>query len=82
MRVGRDPDSPWVWTVGPRHAHSIAPDAPAPSRPGVPLLARPEHRAPRRVQGEQTIQTLMGKDVAPRFELIMERAPKVDEIDV
>ncbi len=31
---------------------------------------------------EQTIQTLMGKEVAPRFELIMERAPKVDEIDV
>ncbi|MEB2283313.1 MAG: DNA topoisomerase IV subunit B [Polyangiaceae bacterium UTPRO1] len=31
---------------------------------------------------EQAIQTLMGKDVAPRFELIMERAPKVDEVDV
>ncbi|MCC6847214.1 MAG: type IIA DNA topoisomerase subunit B [Deltaproteobacteria bacterium] len=31
---------------------------------------------------EQAIQTLMGKDVAPRFEFIMERAPKVDEIDV
>ncbi len=31
---------------------------------------------------EQTIQTLMGRDVAPRFEFIMERAPKVDEIDV
>jgi hypothetical protein len=21
LRVGRDPDAPWVWTVGPRHAH-------------------------------------------------------------
>jgi DNA gyrase subunit B/topoisomerase-4 subunit B len=31
---------------------------------------------------EQTIQTLMGKDVEPRFKLIMERAPKLDEVDV
>jgi DNA gyrase subunit B/topoisomerase-4 subunit B len=31
---------------------------------------------------EAAIQTLMGRDVAPRFEFIMERAPKVDEIDV
>ena len=31
---------------------------------------------------EQTIQTLMGRDVAPRFEFIMERAPKLDEVDV
>jgi DNA gyrase subunit B/topoisomerase-4 subunit B len=31
---------------------------------------------------DRTIQTLMGRDVAPRFELIMERAPKVDEVDV
>jgi DNA gyrase subunit B len=31
---------------------------------------------------EATIQTLMGKDVEPRFKFIMERAPKVDEIDV
>jgi DNA gyrase/topoisomerase IV subunit B len=31
---------------------------------------------------EQSIQTLMGRDVAPRFEFIMERAPKVDEVDV
>jgi DNA gyrase subunit B len=33
---------------------------------------------------EQAIQTLMGRDVAPRFEFIMERAPRVDaaEIDV
>ena len=31
---------------------------------------------------EQAIQTLMGTEVAPRFEFIMERAPKVDEIDV
>ena len=29
-----------------------------------------------------TIQTLMGRDVAPRFEFIMERAPRVDEVDV
>jgi DNA gyrase subunit B/topoisomerase-4 subunit B len=28
------------------------------------------------------IRTLMGRDVAPRFEFIMERAPKVSEIDV
>jgi hypothetical protein len=25
---------------------------------------------------------LMGRDVAPRFRFIMDRAPKVDEIDV
>src|SRR5437773_2780985 len=31
---------------------------------------------------EQTIQTLMGREVAPRFEFIMERAPKVEEVDV
>jgi DNA gyrase subunit B/topoisomerase-4 subunit B len=31
---------------------------------------------------DRTIQTLMGRDVAPRFELIMERAPRVDEVDV
>jgi DNA gyrase subunit B/topoisomerase-4 subunit B len=31
---------------------------------------------------EQAIQTLMGRDVAPRFEFIMERAPKVEEVDV
>ena len=31
---------------------------------------------------EQTIQTLMGKDVEPRFKLIMERAPRVDDVDV
>src|SRR5438876_19914 len=31
---------------------------------------------------EQTIRTLMGREVAPRFELIMERAPKVEEVDV
>jgi DNA gyrase/topoisomerase IV subunit B len=31
---------------------------------------------------EQTIQTLMGREVAPRFEFIMERAPRVDEVDV
>ncbi len=31
---------------------------------------------------DQAIQTLMGREVAPRFEFIMERAPKVDEVDV
>ncbi len=31
---------------------------------------------------EQTIQTLMGKEVEPRFKLIMERAPKVNDVDV
>jgi DNA gyrase/topoisomerase IV subunit B len=31
---------------------------------------------------EQAIQTLMGREVAPRFEFIMERAPKVEEVDV
>jgi DNA gyrase subunit B/topoisomerase-4 subunit B len=31
---------------------------------------------------DRAIQTLMGRDVGPRFEFIMERAPKVDEIDV
>jgi len=31
---------------------------------------------------ERAIQTLMGRDVAPRFDFIMERAPRVDDIDV
>jgi DNA gyrase/topoisomerase IV subunit B len=31
---------------------------------------------------ERAIQTLMGRDVQPRFEFIMERAPRVDELDV
>ena len=31
---------------------------------------------------EEAIQTLMGKDVAPRFHFIMNRAPKVEEVDV
>jgi DNA gyrase/topoisomerase IV subunit B len=31
---------------------------------------------------DAAIQTLMGRDVAPRFRFIMDRAPKVDEIDV
>jgi DNA topoisomerase IV B subunit len=31
---------------------------------------------------ERAIQTLMGRDVAPRFEFIMERAPRVDDVDV
>jgi DNA gyrase subunit B/topoisomerase-4 subunit B len=34
------------------------------------------------VAAEQTIQTLMGKEVEPRFKLIMERAPKIDDVDV
>ena len=31
---------------------------------------------------ERAIQTLMGRDVQPRFHFIMERAPKVDDVDV
>ena len=31
---------------------------------------------------EHTIQTLMGKDVEPRFKLIMDRAPKIEDVDV
>jgi DNA gyrase subunit B/topoisomerase-4 subunit B len=31
---------------------------------------------------DETIQRLMGREVQPRFELIMERAPKIDELDV
>jgi DNA gyrase/topoisomerase IV subunit B len=31
---------------------------------------------------EHAIQTLMGRDVAPRFDFIMERAPRVEEVDV
>jgi DNA gyrase/topoisomerase IV subunit B len=31
---------------------------------------------------DATIQTLMGKEVEPRFRFIMERAPRVDEVDV
>ncbi len=31
---------------------------------------------------DAVIQKLMGKDVAPRFEFIMERAPRVEELDV
>ena len=31
---------------------------------------------------EAAIQTLMGKDVQPRFAFIMNRAPKVEEVDV
>jgi DNA gyrase subunit B/topoisomerase-4 subunit B len=48
----------------------------------------PAHRALLRVAirdpaaTDQAIQTLMGREVAPRFEFIMERAPKVDEVDV
>ena len=48
----------------------------------------PSHRTLLRVDvvddvaTEHTIQTLMGKDVEPRFNFIMERAPKVDTVDV
>ncbi|MBI2964358.1 MAG: type IIA DNA topoisomerase subunit B [Deltaproteobacteria bacterium] len=31
---------------------------------------------------DETLQRLMGRDVQPRFELIMERAPKVEALDV
>jgi DNA gyrase subunit B len=31
---------------------------------------------------EATIQTLMGKEVEPSFRFIIERAPKVEEVDV
>ena len=31
---------------------------------------------------EKAIKTLMGKDVQPRFSFIMERAPKVEDVDV
>jgi DNA gyrase subunit B/topoisomerase-4 subunit B len=31
---------------------------------------------------EHTIRSLMGKDVEPRFNLIMEKAPRVEEVDV
>jgi DNA gyrase subunit B/topoisomerase-4 subunit B len=48
----------------------------------------PAHRTLLRVavaddrKTEATIQTLMGKEVEPRFRFIMEHAPKVEEIDV
>jgi len=35
-----------------------------------------------RAETDRTIQTLMGRDVAPRFEFITARAPRVDEVDV
>jgi DNA gyrase/topoisomerase IV subunit B len=31
---------------------------------------------------EETIQTLMGREVEPRFRFIMERAPRVEDLDV
>ncbi len=48
----------------------------------------PAHRTLLRVnvaddlKTEATIQTLMGKEVEPRFRFIMERAPKVEDVDV
>ena len=48
----------------------------------------PERRALLRVEvadvksTDRAIQTLLGRDVAPRFQFIMERAPKVVELDV
>ena len=44
--------------------------------------ARCASRSTTRPRPKQTIQTLMGRDVAPRFEFIMERAVSVDEVDV
>jgi len=35
-----------------------------------------------REETDRTIQTLMGRDVLPRFEFITARAPRVDEVDV
>jgi len=35
-----------------------------------------------RDETDRAIQTLMGRDVAPRFEFITARAPRVDEVDV
>jgi DNA gyrase/topoisomerase IV subunit B len=31
---------------------------------------------------DATIQRLMGRDVQPRFEFILERAPKAEQLDV
>jgi len=48
----------------------------------------PQHRTLLRVdvadarKTEATIQTLMGKEVEPRFKFIMERAPRVEEVDI
>jgi DNA gyrase/topoisomerase IV subunit B len=48
----------------------------------------PAHRTLLRVdvaddrETEATIQRLMGKDVEPRFRFIMERAPKVEDVDI
>ena len=48
----------------------------------------PAHRTLLRVaignlsRTERTMQTLMGKDVEPRFKYIMERAPRVEDVDV
>jgi DNA gyrase/topoisomerase IV subunit B len=43
-------------------------------------LLRVEVRDPHRT--DAAIQTLMGKEVEPRFRFIMERAPRVEEVDV
>ncbi|MCK6553640.1 type IIA DNA topoisomerase subunit B [Candidatus Binatia bacterium] len=50
--------------------------------PARRALLRVQVDDPARTEG--TIQTLMGKDVEPRFKFIMERAPRVgvDEVDV
>src|SRR5262249_7795962 len=48
--------------------------------PARRTLLRVEVNDPRKA--ETTIQTLMGKEVEPRFRFIMERAPKVEDVDV
>jgi len=49
----------------------------------VPVQERqPKVRVSDATATDQAIQTLMGRDVTPRFEFIMERAPKVEEVDV
>ena len=66
-----------------RRSHGGTPRAAGGSRGGcTELVNSPEYGLLAQVTPEQTIQTLMGKDVEPRFKLIMERAPKIDDVDV
>ena len=52
------------------------------------MTGRPDRRTLLRVgvnnrdETDRAIQTLMGRDVGPRFEFITARAPRVDEVDV
>jgi len=49
----------------------------------VPVQERqPKVRVSDATATDQAIQTLMGRDVAPRFEFIMERAPRVEQVDL